>query len=924
MTLRPLLLALLLLCAPGAAAAAEPVRILSPLPRTLTSIDAVTILGTARRGTQVAWSVERQGKHEADRVRADWGDLFEIFLLLGPGLNRIRVEDQVVEVFYNPGNLQPPAGFVAAVTHARDFSRCDDCHEPLTMKLREGGYPGVCLACHVVESHNPADTRPPQQDSHFRKAISNCGTCHDAHVSASPKLLKGDANAVCGACHKPQLPAPGAHPAYEEGGCIACHDAHYSGYPKNLAEPLPVVCQRCHPQGAEEGKPHPPLAGKRSCALCHEPHGAGGALLRPGPEASCRSCHGAVLERGHGSELGECGGCHDPHRPLATGLAKKGLDAQCRSCHDGVGKGRTTHGALDRGCQACHSPHRNEDLSLAEAACGRCHDARPGSSLASLHGNLELPAGSCRACHPPHASEQARLVRGPLHMPLVQGKCSVCHGGGAERSVVVADEGARCRMCHPFERELAAPGARPHAPVAQGECSACHDPHIASRPAMLRGAEEAVCRACHPVADASGGRGLHEPARQCTTCHAAHGGPQAKFLAEPPPAQCLACHDDPTPPQAPHPALDEGCLACHDPHAGFLPGLLAGETPYAACLACHTVPDLSRGRSLHTAARRCGACHDPHGGAGPKYLREGTADPGCARCHDIPGEGRGTAHAALDDGCGACHDPHAGFGGAALLKPVQELCLDCHDDPGAGKAVPHRPGDRACAACHEPHASLQKHLLRAQGEALCRSCHDFRENEPGRSLHAPAQGCDECHERAPHGGAKPRLLRSTPPGLCLECHEDPAKAPGGGAVHPALDDGCLSCHDPHAGFGPGVLRGAGPVSTCLECHEDPAAGRRFLHQPAADRCSACHEPHASANRAFLRRPGNALCTGCHDPAAHRHSLDAERGRRFPGSAAFPSEGGRYRCEGCHDPHASNERKLYRLPEKELCVACHRI
>ncbi|MBE0616481.1 MAG: cytochrome c3 family protein, partial [Proteobacteria bacterium] len=421
----------LILSAPAAAAAAGGVWILSPGDRTVVATDAVTILGTAPQGTQVDWLLEREGWSERGSVKADWGDLFEIFLLLDPGLNRVQVGEQELRLFYNPGNLEPPAGFSPQTTHGSDISRCEDCHDPLTMRLREGGYPGVCLTCHVVVSVNPQNTKPAREDPHFQKAIANCGSCHEAHVSGTPKLLKGPAEALCGACHEAQVPAPGTHPAYEEGGCAACHDAHFSGYAKILLEPLPALCQRCHSQGTDAGKPHPPLVQKGSCSLCHDPHGAGQALLRTAGKDPCAACHGEVLRHGHRGELADCTACHDPHRPLSTGLLKQGVDGQCGECHAEVAEGRTVHAALDEGCQGCHDPHSDQDVDRAGASCGQCHDFRNDAELGSLHGNLSLKPGSCGACHPPHASPFDRLVKGNLHYPLTQGKCSVCHGGGA-------------------------------------------------------------------------------------------------------------------------------------------------------------------------------------------------------------------------------------------------------------------------------------------------------------------------------------------------------------------------------------------------------------------------------------------------------------------------------------------------------------
>jgi predicted CXXCH cytochrome family protein len=165
-------------------------------------------------------------------------------------------------------------------------------------------------------------------------------------------------------------------------------------------------------------------------------------------------------------------------------------------------------------------------------------------------------------------------------------------------------------------------------------------------------------------------------------------------------------------------------------------------------------------------------------------------------------------------------------------------------------------------------------------------------------------------------------LPNTPPELCLDCHEDPREIEG--ALHPALEEGCLVCHDPHAGRAPGLLKGEAAHSVCLECHDSPLQGRAQTHAALSKGCSVCHDPHSSANEQFLLSPGNALCGRCHETHSHAHSLDAQLGEKYPGSAEFPRDGAEYACLGCHDPHASNERHLYSRPMEELCLMCHKV
>ncbi len=540
---------------PGVSAAVE---IVVPRDHTLVREDTLLILGTAPQGSTIPWSVTTRSGRVEETVRADWGDLFEIFVILEPGINRFRVGDRVFRVLYDDGAQEVPEGYRPLKVHADDVSRCADCHERAGGGLARGGYPGVCLSCHIVVSANPANRADPLKAPHFRAAVARCGRCHEPHAGTDPKLLTAGRVDLCTACHTDRRPGEGAHPALDEGGCTACHDPHYSGYPADLLRPLPGLCAGCHDQG--EGslrRLHAPVGSGRSCATCHDSHGETAGLLRAALPGLCTGCHGDVLRAGHGEALAACAGCHDPHGPAGSGLLSGPVNGACRDCHPEVGRGRTVHPALDLGCQACHDPHRDGGGRPGAEPCAGCHDTDRSPELASLHGNLRIPGRTCALCHPPHDAPGRSLVRGTLHDPLARGRCTVCHGGGADRSINVDNPAQRCRMCHTFEKDLAVRGARTHAPVDRGQCTVCHDPHMSPRRWLLRAGGDELCRGCHDTAGHAhplGPSGEGEPPEgariltgeggdiPCLGCHAAHGSGEPGPLIRPGRALCRTCH----------------------------------------------------------------------------------------------------------------------------------------------------------------------------------------------------------------------------------------------------------------------------------------------------------------------------------------------------------------------------------------------
>ena len=596
-------------------------EILSPRDGVSVAGDSVILIGSGATGSRVEWEAVGDTGRKQGAAKALSSGGFGGAVSLLPGRNRLRVGSREVEVFSVQKGAGAPDGFRPLRVHAGDISNCKDCHK-VDLAVLGGGYPGVCLNCHVLEAENPKYAGEATDDRHFNSAGVKCGKCHDPHGSADPKLLLGSSQELCGTCHGRREEVAEAHPAYEEGGCMACHAPHFSGYDNQLSRTLPGVCQECHEQGTG-GSAHEPVTDDASCTNCHDVHGANGTMTPVSAPALCTRCHDDVLEGGHGGELEDCLGCHDPHGD--GGRVRATVSGTCTECHDGVADGQTVHPALEEGCDTCHSPHRDDNVARARVGCGECHDLGADQELASLHGRLKLSPGSCSACHPAHAARGDKLLLGKPHFPLSQGKCTACHtAGGGDFADVPAD---RCRTCHSSERDLTAAGATLHDPVAEGECATCHRPHLGSA-GLLRNEQRDICGECHDVLEVGPGQMRHTATESCTDCHGPHGGNAEHFLVATGDALCLECHDDPAEAGGEvHPALEEGCQSCHSPHAGFAPGALVNPQP-GLCLECHDDPTGSGPHGAGSGEQGCTACHDPHSSRNRALLRSDD----CASC----------------------------------------------------------------------------------------------------------------------------------------------------------------------------------------------------------------------------------------------------------------------------------------------------
>ena len=216
------------------------------------------------------------------------------------------------------------------------------------------------------------------------------------------------------------------------------------------------TCNECHANHTEHfaSATHARLAladpklGDTGCEACHGPGsmhnksgGARGTIVNPGksPEA-CFACH--LEKRGefslpntHPVLAGKmsCADCHNLHEGDAikgVGASLESMNETCTKCHTAQkGPFVFEHGAMKEGCIACHSPHGsvNQRMLVARDAnlCLRCHLEAPSTpGIGQINANAirhtpedhatRLMQGTCwsAGCHEaPHGSNANNHVR---------------------------------------------------------------------------------------------------------------------------------------------------------------------------------------------------------------------------------------------------------------------------------------------------------------------------------------------------------------------------------------------------------------------------------------------------------------------------------------------------------------------------------
>ena len=189
------------------------------------------------------------------------------------------------------------------------------------------------------------------------------------------------------------------------------------------------------------------------------------------------------------ADVGECTGCHDPHRKETESLLKKRGAALCFMCHKETWfKNRFNHGPVAAGsCLLCHDPHGSKGRMLlrkfGSALCFDCHD----SSLAKGRSVHEPVAeGNCDACHQVHGSANPYILfkyfPEELYLPYRSENfalCFSCHNMGlAEEELTEKATGFRNgdRNLHYVHINKTDKGR---------SCKVCHDPHAAGQQKLI-------------------------------------------------------------------------------------------------------------------------------------------------------------------------------------------------------------------------------------------------------------------------------------------------------------------------------------------------------------------------------------------------------------------------------------------------------
>jgi predicted CXXCH cytochrome family protein len=360
----------------------------------------------------------------------------------------------------------------------------------------------------------------------------------------------------------------------------------------------------------------------------------------------------------------------------------------CFQCHDRAAfKKRVKHQPVSAGeCNACHSPHvaRHKGLlqQKVQDLCYSCHDDAASSHL---QGGTHQPVsrGECLACHDPHSSDHKGLLTKKFsetcfschtqlpkkfkftHTPYAKGQCDSCHQAHQSKhdNLLVKEPQALCLGCHPMQSVRQ---KHPNYPAELGNCGSCHSPHGSNRPALVRNV-------------------LHQPyAAGCKDCHTGKNTPITVDT-------CLACHPQVGEQMASsHNHLvrygNNGCLACHSPHAGDDKRLLKGKERHV-CGTCHEATfrrhDTSKAKHQMTGA--CSDCHAPHGSNHPVM-----------------------AKAPINEVCANCHATHSQFS-----HPIGEKVFD----PRTGQMM-------TCASCHASKGTAHPYHLKFSGlRDLCVQCH---------------------------------------------------------------------------------------------------------------------------------------------------------------------------------------------------------
>jgi hypothetical protein len=277
--------------------------------------------------------------------------------------------------------------------HEPHGAACGACHDP-----HQQTTPAQAVeSCATAGCHSQVETITPFHRGLAPSVLSNCTTCHAAHVFAAPT--------ECMSCHQDiyarrsqvvtqQIGRPRAealtfeHSQHRGVECSACHDtAHRHGA---VAITSLTECRECHHTGRVA----------QTCTRCHEQR----ELRQPYRVTqrinfSAGPARTRALPFDHQQHLTEsCNACHTPS------LVQSAAGVSCRSCHE-------QHHRTTTNCRACHeTPRAGVHTIASHLTCtgAGCHQPAPFTGVPrtrqlclSCHTDLvdHMPGRNCIDCH---------------------------------------------------------------------------------------------------------------------------------------------------------------------------------------------------------------------------------------------------------------------------------------------------------------------------------------------------------------------------------------------------------------------------------------------------------------------------------------------------------------------------------------------
>jgi hypothetical protein len=853
--------------------------------------------------------------------------------------------------------------------HREVLGSCVTCHNGSTAQGKGPTHPATsdaCDACHTVLSWNPTKAVDHTQ---IPLAVAGfCIICHNGTQATGKPAGHIATNLECGDCHLTTnwLGATFDHTGITSN-CASCHNGTKAVGKQGNHMPTTTLCENCHTTGIGTSTPswtpsafdHTQMT-VTTCQTCHSGSVKISTGFVPGQPTNhvppipsmidCGVCHGnnpaaetwdvlaaSIATLHTGLNVTNCLQCHAgqtyagvpaPYIPMsmsglspthATPLAPPHIPVMagtdCSACHGAA----YTAGGFGPATQMSPATH-----AFVSTACDTCHDTgksfyvgagTPLQLRPADHSSGTMLTNDCGGCHTTTDWSSNAMPAG--HMPNpANTACNTCHIGApgnyatmAANSVMHTGITGNCSQCHGVTQlsfynnnDQPIPQVANHIPYLSGtDCSSCHS---SSTYAAGTFGPMNMTQATHAFAPAS-----------CDTCHEAG---LSFFMGAANPALQGRPADHTTGQMV----APNDCSQCHTT-ANWSSGVMpAGHMPNPgnqACAVCHTAigstaasyATLASIATLHTGiSGNCGQCHGSPT-AGQLTFYNNNDNPKAAVL--------APAHIPYSNGvdCSSCHTANyvtGGFGPTSMSPAkhafVPTTCDTCHE---AGLNFYMGASTPALQGRPPTHVSAPNPPSQATGDcSLCHTTTDWTSPTTLPNGHMPIPGtqtCAVCHTAIVAGNINSYATLASI-----------------SVLHTGITNGCAQCH------------GGSTQLTFYNNNDNPKAAASLSppHIPAftGEDCSSCHAPNYVAggfgpmNMTQATHSGvGTTCNGCHEAGLSFYMGAASPGLQGrPADHTSANQAAPNDCSGCHTTANWNSTALpaghMPNPANAACNTCH--